>query len=93
MYYFYVLKSEKDNKYYYGSCVNLKNRMNEHLKGFVASTKYRRPLNLVYYEAYLFEKSARLREKQVKSSGNARKTLLEQNQLGPIAQLVRAAAF
>lgn len=52
MYYFYVLQSDADNGYYYGSTVNLKRRIAEHTDGRVDSTSYRRPLKLVYYEAY-----------------------------------------
>lgn len=75
MYYFYVLVSEKDGKYYYGSSDDLKRRVREHSKLKVNSTKNRLPLRLVYYEAYESLDSARRRERQVKSSGNARKTL------------------
>jgi len=75
MNYFYVLYSEKDKKYYYGSTTDLKKRVAEHNEGKVTSTEYRRPLELVYYEAYESLDSARLRERQVKSSGSIRATL------------------
>lgn len=75
MYYFYVLKSELDKKFYYGSTNDLKRRYSEHKNGKVAATKYRLPLDLVYYEAYLTLKKARLREKQVKESGSVRLAL------------------
>ncbi len=39
-------------------------------------------MNLIYYEAYTSEQSARLREQQVKSSGNARSTLFKRINLG-----------
>jgi putative endonuclease len=76
MYYFYVLLSEKDLKHYYGSSSDLKRRFQEHSKGEVASTKYRRPLRLVYYEAYEHLQQARKREQQVKTSGSVRVQLL-----------------
>ena len=82
MYYFYMLKSEKDRMFYYGSTTDLKKRVLEHNSGAVKSTKTRRPLDLVYYEAYIDLKVARLREKQVKASGNARKTIYNRLNLG-----------
>lgn len=66
MYYFYVLQSDKDNGYYYGSTMNLKARIVERDKGAVFATRHRRPLILVYYEAYPQLASARQREQQVK---------------------------
>ncbi len=76
MFYVYLLKSKKvDNWHYTGSTVDLKNRYKCHLKGNVQSTKYYRPLILVYYEAFLSEKDARMREKQLKYKGNALKFL------------------
>ncbi len=75
MYYFYALLSEKDKKYYYGSTINLQKRFKEHIDGKVIATKFRRPLRLVYYEAYEGLQPARLREQQVKASGSVRKAL------------------
>jgi len=62
MFYVYVLKSEKDNKLYTGFSIDLKKRIEEHNKGKVKITKVRRPLTLVYYEAFLDEKAARRQE-------------------------------
>jgi len=75
MYYFYVLHSGRDDSHYYGSTTNLKNRLQEHLDGNVTSTRYRRPVRLIYYEAYETMELARLREKQVKASGSIRVAL------------------
>lgn len=84
MYYFYILKSEKDNEFYYGSTNDLKRRYAQHVAGKVKSTSYRLPVNLVYYEAYLSLSQAREREHQVKTSGSVRtsiqKRLNRQNQ-------------
>jgi len=77
MWYFYVLRSEIDNDYYYGSTGDLKNRMNLHNKGKVISTKHRKPLKLIYYEAFLEESTARKREHTVKSSRGSRFALLK----------------
>jgi len=67
MFYVYVLQSEKDNKLYIGFTSNLKERIKNHNLGLNASTKYRLPLKLIYYEAYLNEKDARLKERFYKS--------------------------
>jgi len=62
MFYVYILQSIKDNKLYIGYSSNLKQRLAEHLRGTVTSTKGRRPMVLIYYEAYRAEKDARIRE-------------------------------
>ena len=69
MFYVYVLKSKKDGKCYIGSANDLKRRLEEHNSGKVVSTKNRRPLILVYYEAFRSEKDARNREQALKNYG------------------------
>jgi len=49
----------------------LKKRFIEHNQGDVFATKYRLPLKLIYYEAYVVEKDARRREKHLKYFGKA----------------------
>ena len=66
-YYTYILKSEKDLKYYVGYTSNLKLRFEQHTKGLVESTKNRRPLKLIYYEACLSREDAQRREKYLKT--------------------------
>lgn len=65
-YYVYVLISEKDKKFYTGYTKNLKLRFEQHSKGLVDSTKNRRPLKLIYYEACLNQRDATHREKYLK---------------------------
>ena len=67
MYYTYVLQSEKDNKFYVEYIKDLKLRFEKHEKGLVESTKNRRPLKLIYYEACLNQKDATKREKYLKT--------------------------
>lgn len=68
MYHFvYVLKSEKDKKFYTGYTKNLKLRLEKHQKGLVETTKNRKPLKLVYFEACLSQKDATHREKYLKT--------------------------
>ena len=61
------MQSEKDKKLYTGYTNNLKLRFKQHQKGAVKSTKERRPLILVYYEACLNQKDATHREKYLKT--------------------------
>jgi putative endonuclease len=67
MYYVYVLQSEVDGNFYVGYTKDLKLRFEKHNKGYVASTKNRRPLKLIYYEACLNQQDATHREKYLKS--------------------------
>jgi len=66
MYYIYILKSLKDNNLYFGYTTDLVKRVKYHNSGKVKSTKSRRPLKLIYYEAYLNKKDATKREYQIK---------------------------
>jgi putative endonuclease len=66
MYYVYVLQSNKDNKKYVGYTKNLKLRFEAHKKGKVLSTKNRRPLKLIYYEACVNQQDATHWEKYLK---------------------------
>ena len=67
MFYTYVLQSAKDINFYVGFTKNLKLRFYDHNEGKVESTKNRRPLKLIYYEACLDKNDARKREKYLKS--------------------------
>lgn len=67
MYYVYVLQSVKDNKMYSGCTNDLKSRFELHKKGLVPSTKLRRPLKIIYYEACLKKSDAFHREKYLKT--------------------------
>jgi putative endonuclease len=62
MYYVYILHSKKDGKLYIGSTQDLKKRIEKHRKGYVTSTKNRRPLSLIYYESYISQRDAKRRE-------------------------------
>lgn len=66
-YYTYVLQSEKDGKKYIGYTKNLNLRFEQHQNGKVESTKHRRPLKLIYFEACLNQKDALRREKYFKT--------------------------
>ena len=66
-YYTYVLKSELDGNFYTGYTQDLNRRFEEHNNGKVKSTKDRRPLFLIYFEACLNQQDAIHREKYLKS--------------------------
>jgi putative endonuclease len=67
MYYTYILFSKKDNLFYTGYTKDLKLRFDMHCRGKIESTKERRPLELIYYEACLNQQDATHREKYFKS--------------------------
>ncbi len=75
MFYVYVLHSKKYAELYIGSTGDLRNRVIEHNKGRVSSTKTKIPYTLIYYEAYKVESDARRREKMLKLRGQARNQL------------------
>ena len=66
-YYVYILKSLKDGKKYVGYTNNLPSRFEAHNSGKVPSTKHRRPLKLIYFEACLQRDDATRREKYFKT--------------------------
>jgi len=64
-----VQSLRKVNQIYTGSTNNLKIRIDQHNKGKVQSTRPYLPWRLVYYEAFLSEKDARIREQKFKKHG------------------------
>ena len=71
MYYTYFLFLNNGN-IYTGSTNNLKRRFVEHSLGKVTSTKHKRPLKLIAYEAYLLKSDATRREKFLKTTEGKR---------------------
>ena len=69
MYYVYFLK-DKFGKIYIGRTNNLKRRLIEHARGKSNYLRLRRPVKLIYYEAYLSFKDAEAREKSLKNYGS-----------------------
>ncbi len=61
----YILKL-KDNSYYVGSTSNLTQRLENHSKGGVKSTKNKLPYTLIYTENYESRGEAQSREYQIK---------------------------
>ncbi|MFH1367717.1 MAG: GIY-YIG nuclease family protein [Elusimicrobiota bacterium] len=67
MFYTYVIKSTRDNKWYTGSTKDFRKRFNDHNSNKVYSTHLRAPFILIYYEACSNEQDARAREKYLKT--------------------------
>jgi len=67
-YYVYILESKADGKFYTGYTSDLRRRLEEHNSGLTKSTKYRLPLELVYFEGSNSSKDALKREKYLKTT-------------------------
>jgi len=72
MEYVYVLLSLKDSRFYTGYTKDLKQRIEAHTLGTVSTTRNRRPLKLVYYEACLDQADALHRERYLKTTWGKR---------------------
>lgn len=68
MFYTYILKSEKNGRFYTGFTSNLRKRLIQHNEGKSYYTKRDLPYLLVYYEACLNEDDARSREVYLKTA-------------------------
>jgi len=75
-YFVYILVSVKDKKFYIGFTNNLERRFYEHNAGLNISTANRRPLKLIFFEAFLNKNDAKRRERYFKTSKG--KTTLKQ---------------
>jgi len=60
------LKSLSKKNFYIGYSKDLRKRVRQHKQGDVKSTKGRRPLELIYYEAYKEKRDATKREYELK---------------------------
>ena len=75
IYYAYILECN-DNTKYYGHTNNLMERINDHKRGRVYSTRNKQP-ELAYYEEFNSRSQAFRREMQFKN-GKTRKTTIEE---------------
>lgn len=66
-FYVYTLFSLRDKRLYTGFTSNLRNRLSQHARGEVKSTKDRRPLKLIHYDYFINEEDAKSREVFLKS--------------------------
>lgn len=77
MYYTYLIKSKIKNWKYVGSTSDLKQRLSSHNSGKVRSTKFYKPFELIYYEAYKTLCLARKRELELKKNSQQKEILLK----------------
>jgi putative endonuclease len=77
MYYVYLLKSKNNNFVYTGFSSDLRKRFIEHNAGKVRSTKFYKPFDLIYYEAYNSKTIARKRELELKNNSQQKEILLK----------------
>jgi putative endonuclease len=70
--YVYVLRSQKDGKFYVGYTINIQKRVKEHNSGKVRSTKERRPMKIIYGEGCINQKDTTRTEKYLKTAWGKR---------------------
>ena len=63
----YILRSERDGRFYIGCTSDLTARFDKHASGGVDTTRHRRPLRMVYSESCPGKASAMKRERYLKS--------------------------
>ncbi|MBX4187069.1 MAG: GIY-YIG nuclease family protein [Candidatus Doudnabacteria bacterium] len=76
MYFVYILKNQNE-QLYIGYSSNLDQRIVQHRNNLVKTTARLGFGNLIYYEAYLDEASAKLREKKLKQFGSSYQGLIK----------------
>jgi putative endonuclease len=83
MNYAYILKSDRDGRFYIGQTNNLEERLRRHNNGQVKSTKNRRPLRIIYFESYKTKNEALKRESYLKrlKGGNEFKKIINNKEL------------
>ncbi len=72
MHFVYILQSRKDQELYIGYTTDIRTRLAAHNAGETQSTKFRRPFDLIYYEAYVDKLDALGRERFLKSGSGHR---------------------
>ena len=68
MYYFYIIRSKKNNKLYLGQTTNLKERLKSHNSSKNKATKPFIPYELIYYSGFINQQDAINCEKYFKST-------------------------
>ncbi|MFH0891144.1 MAG: GIY-YIG nuclease family protein [Candidatus Falkowbacteria bacterium] len=73
----YLLKSQKDNKYYIGQTQDIDKRLEMHNSGCVKSTKSRIPFILIGFEEFKTRDESRYREYELKTKPHKKKKFIE----------------
>jgi putative endonuclease len=66
MFYVYILKSKKSDRFYIGQTNDIQKRLVRHNAGRVPSTKHGVPWCVILYESYDLRSEAMIREKEIK---------------------------
>lgn len=77
MYFVYVLKSLRDNKYYIGQTNDFERRVRQHMLGRVASTKNRRPFRIVGSKMFKTRSESMRMEHQLKLNGEKKREFID----------------
>ncbi len=77
MFFVYLLKSLKDNKYYIGQTENIERRLEQHNAGKNKSTKNRKPFVLIGRECYKTRNESRFREYELKKYPRKKKIFID----------------
>ena len=73
----YFTQSLKDKTFYIGCSENVILRIKRHNKGYIKSTKSKKPWKLVYKEEYNSKHEAFRREKELKQNYSEKKKVLQ----------------
>lgn len=76
MFFVYAIKSILNNQVYKGQANSLDKRIDRHNKGYVKSTKERRPWELIAFQGFQTREEARWQEFLLKESHGCRATWL-----------------
>ncbi|MDD5544976.1 MAG: GIY-YIG nuclease family protein [Acidobacteriia bacterium] len=66
MYFVYILRSLKDNRFYIGSTQDVEKRIRQHNAGYQPATRHRIPFELVHVESFQNRSEATARERYLK---------------------------
>jgi putative endonuclease len=78
MWFVYIIKSSIKAWYYVGSTNSLERRLDEHNSGKCASTRFYKPLGLVYKKEFETEQEARAYEKLLKTKRIEKEKIIKQ---------------
>ncbi len=83
MNFLYILKSDKNGRYYVGSTNNIERRLREHNSGKTISLKHLRPLTLVFKQTYAHLEDAKKIEQKLKKakSRNILKKIIQEGRI------------
>ncbi len=80
VHYVYILRSQRNGRFYTGVTEDVARRLEQHNAGGVKATKYIRPMDIVHLEEYSDATQARKREYYIKAQKSRR--FIEQLMVG-----------